>query len=62
MYSCAKKKGPVKITLQCRLALEQLNKVGSCRSAKKLWNKLIELNEVMKDSKISKRDLLINEI
>ena len=50
------------VTLQCGLSSEQLNKVGPFKSAKDLWDKLIELNEGTKDSRIAKRDLLINQL
>lgn len=50
------------VTLQCRLVPEQLNKVGPFKNAKELWNKLIELNECTNDSRITKRDLLINQM
>ncbi|XP_074557881.1 uncharacterized protein LOC141813795 [Curcuma longa] len=50
------------VTLQCGLSSEQLIKVGPFRSAKELWDKLIELNEGTKDSRVAKRDLLINQM
>ncbi|XP_074556829.1 uncharacterized protein LOC141812719 [Curcuma longa] len=50
------------VTMQCGLSFEQLIKVGPFRSAKELWDKLIELNEGTKDSRVAKRDLLINQM
>ncbi|XP_074566099.1 uncharacterized protein LOC141822661 [Curcuma longa] len=49
-------------TLQCELTKEELNKVGPFISAKDLWDKLIELHEGTSDTKVSKRDLLINKL
>ncbi|XP_074590609.1 uncharacterized protein LOC141846459 [Curcuma longa] len=50
------------VTLQCGLAKDQLNKVGPFSSARDLWNKLIELNEGTRDSRIAKRDLYMNQL
>ncbi|XP_042408283.1 uncharacterized protein LOC121997741 [Zingiber officinale] len=38
-------------TLQCGLTKEELNRVGPFSSAKKLWEKLIELHEETFDTK-----------
>ena len=50
------------MALQCGLSSKQLNKVRPFKSAQDLWDKLIELNEGTKDSRIAKRDLLINQL
>ncbi|XP_074570568.1 uncharacterized protein LOC141827234 [Curcuma longa] len=42
------------VTLQCGLSSEQLIKVGPYHSAKEPWDKLIELNEGIKDSRVAK--------
>ncbi|XP_074561401.1 uncharacterized protein LOC141817665 [Curcuma longa] len=48
--------------LQCGLSKEELNRVGPFISAKDLWDKLIELHEGTTDTKVTKRDLLINKL
>ena len=50
------------VTLQCGIAKDQLVKVGPFTSAKDLWNKLIELQEGTRDSRIAKRDLFLNQL
>ncbi|XP_042467579.1 uncharacterized protein LOC122050767 [Zingiber officinale] len=50
------------MTLQYGLSSEQLNKIRLFKSAKDLWDKLIELNEGTKDLRIAKRDLFINQL
>ncbi|XP_074569703.1 uncharacterized protein LOC141826360 [Curcuma longa] len=50
------------VTLQCGISKDQLNKVGPFTSAKELWNKLIELHEGTRDSRIAKRDLFLNQL
>ncbi|XP_074579575.1 uncharacterized protein LOC141836066 [Curcuma longa] len=49
-------------TLQCELTKEELNRVRPFFSAKDRWDKLIELHEGTSDTKVSKRDLLINKL
>ncbi|MCQ7506103.1 hypothetical protein NP150_23610, partial [Salmonella enterica] len=49
-------------TLQCGLTKEELNRVGPFDTAKELWDKLIELHEGTNDSKVTKRDLLLNSL
>ncbi|XP_074561717.1 uncharacterized protein LOC141818016 [Curcuma longa] len=49
-------------TLQCGLTKEELNRIGPFISAKDLWNKLNELHEGTSDTKVSKRDLLLNKL
>ncbi|XP_074591765.1 uncharacterized protein LOC141847609 [Curcuma longa] len=49
-------------TLQCGLSKEQLSKVGPFNSPKKLWEKLIELNERSSESRRAKRDLLVEQL
>ena len=50
------------VTLQCGIAKDQLVKVGPFTSARDLWNKLIELQEGTRDSRIAKRDLFLNQL
>ncbi|XP_074560181.1 uncharacterized protein LOC141816265, partial [Curcuma longa] len=50
------------VTLQCGINKDQLIKVGPFTSAKDLWNKLIELHEGTRDSRIAKRDLFLNQL
>ena len=49
-------------TIQCGLTKEELNRVGPFSSAKELWEKLIELHEGTSETKVSKRDLLLNKL
>lgn len=50
------------VTFQYRLASEQLKKVSPFISTKELWDKLIEMNKGIKDSKIVKGNFLINQM
>ncbi|XP_042448924.1 uncharacterized protein LOC122033826 [Zingiber officinale] len=49
-------------TLQCGLTKEELKRVSPFSSAKELWEKLIELHKGTSDTKVSKRDLLLNKL
>ena len=48
--------------LQCGLSKEELNRVGPFISAKDLWDKLTELHEGTSDTKVCKRDFILNKL